>query len=387
MQRNAMLSMFAPAPMPPHDRWKFAAVFLALLAFVLMPILLCLAADDADARARTANAKVVFESSDQAVLPDAAPNINLNIRKQGTPAAPVYDPMPSIVRISVMGDNECQGSGVVVDGGVLTSAHLFTEGDGTTRIELECAGETASASIKKINFESDLAFLECRWATPRRSVKFAANLPSVKSSSQITEFGPISTAGRDQSDGISHTSHRLIGFMQRLSGEVTSVIYRPPPFPGRSGGAVFNDKDELIGIVESYGEQDDEEDDTDQDANGYAVSINLARELLSGKDAPRRVVVASMKSCGPCNVLKARAGKGDSDLLIVYADIESPDRPPLVTESEWQWIMAAIADGQGVPFATWLPKGAEQPIRLLVSGMDSKTILHNLNYFDNEANR
>lgn len=274
------MQAFAPAPKKPISPW-----FLAAMA-TLAAMSLCwqfLLADDADARVRAANAKVVFEAADQAVVPDAPPAVDLRIRKIAGSVAP-FKPLDASCRIKVDGNNACYGSGTVIEQGVLTCAHLFTDGDKTTEITAECGGEIATAKIDMIDHAADLAILSVEWKTPKPAARLATKVPS--------QGDPLTTCGRDVTGRLDCTDHKTVNISAYEHS--VDILYMPPPFLGRSGGGVFNAADELVGVVHGY------EVSTKV---GYATSfIEVEKLLKRPKARVPRILFFHAEWCVPCQV-------------------------------------------------------------------------------------
>ena len=273
------MQAFAPAPKKPINPWFLAAMAIIVTMSLCWQFLLL--ADDADARARTANAKVAFEAADQAAIPDAPPAVDLRIRKIAGSVAK-FDPLSASCRIKVDGSNACYGSGTVIEQGVLTCAHLFTEGDETTRITAECGDEIAAAKINLIDHAADLAILSVEWKTPKPTASLATKVPS--------KGDPLKTCGRDVTGRLDCTDHTTVNIS--AYEHAVDILYTPPPFLGRSGGGVFNASNELVGVIHGY------EVGT---KIGHAPSfIEVEKLLKQPKARIPRILFFHAEWCTPC---------------------------------------------------------------------------------------
>lgn len=359
---------FAPATRKPQDPWKTGILIVAALAFCMLPLLACFA-DEADAKARTANAKVVSEIADQPILPDTAPDIDLSIKKISGTADPVpppveFRPIDATVKIvGTSGGKERWGSGTVVDGGILTCSHIFTAD--TANICVECMGETSIATIHRIDYVADLAFLKVDWATPKPTAYLARSLPK--------EHETITSCGRKpEIHELVAEEHRVIGF-ERSDGH-DKILYSPMPYPGRSGGGLFNADGDLIGVIQAKG------------AWGIAGTVLDARDLIESPEPGRRIIIATAaQRCMPCRVFKKKNGDGNADYGLIYADIDSVVKPPSVTVEEWALLMAD-KPSRPIPFAIWQDKKGKW-YAATVGGFDMKEVARWVEHADKEGSK
>lgn len=308
---GGLMGSFPPADKPPPKTAAIVLIVATIVTFLILP-LLCLG-DAADARTRAAAAKVAFEIGDQPTLPDTPPNLNLGIKKNAGAAA--FRPIDAACRIKVTaGDKTCYGSGVIVDAGVMTCSHLFTE-PGTLVIEVECGDETAIGSILKRDAKKDIALLSCQWKVPKPAAKLAEKLPKKGDS--------LSSCGRGTTGCIDSMEHVVAGIWGYDAA--TEILFTPPPFLGRSGAGLFNASGELVGVIWAY----------DSENRGHAVS-SLDVRLLIGESSPAKSTgkltatvftgedVYGRGWCGNCRPLKSKWGAGSDRLVIEYSTAAAP---------------------------------------------------------------
>lgn len=330
------LSVFDPAPQKPRSRVTVAVLVIAVIAMLLGPAIICFA-DDADARARTAGAKVAFEIGDQAVLPLTVPEVNLSIKKIAGSAPPVMKPLDFAVKITVGGDNACTGSGVITEIGIVTCSHIFTIGDATTEITVESGDEVTSAMISKIDYETDIAILSCDWVS-KPGCKLAEKPPSIDDH--------LVSVGRDKSGVLSAESHKAIGLAKYESA--SEILYSPPPYEGRSGGGLFNAANELVGIVQQLVIDED---------TGIAGSVVDIRAIASRKIG-RRVIATDAAYCIPCKNFHTENKRGNDNVDITYlkGGKDGWHRSRSVSEMEYQMMLTEMRNGRMLPFAMWQAK-------------------------------
>jgi hypothetical protein len=331
------LNVFASAPKPPQSTIATAVMIGAIIAMLLSPILICFA-DEADARARTAGAKVAFEISDQAVLPLTVPNVDLSIRKiaGSAPVAAARRPLDFAVRIKVSGDNACYGSGVITEIGVVTCAHLFTIGDTSTEITVESADEITSAMISKIDYETDIAILSCDWAS-KPACRLAENPSGVDDK--------VTSVGRDKTGVLTAEEHKVVGLAKyEVANE---FLYLPPPYEGRSGGGLFNSAGELVGIVQAF----------DESNTGIAGSVSDIAYLARRKIG-RRVLATEASYCLPCVQFHRKNKRGNDavEIIPLRGDKDGWHRSKSISEVEFQMMLTEMKNGRTLPFAMWQAK-------------------------------
>lgn len=255
--------------------------------------------DDADSRVRVANAKTVAEAKSQAALPDQPPNIRLNIRSAVSDVAThqkpqdvSVDPMSVSCRVRLIrrvgNENSIyDGSGTVVERGILTVGHLWNRGDHSPEVYAYRNGEVIRSKIVAINHDLDLCLIEGRFSDGR----FAeiGETPSIGSS--------VVTCGLDREGVLAKTVHRVNGMSRH--DLAAHIIYYPPPFDGQSGGGMFQGG-KLCGVASGF--------DTDKPDAGYAVAVPDIVSFLNGKRSnatvanPRvpRILFFHANWCLPC---------------------------------------------------------------------------------------
>lgn len=130
---------------------------------------------------------------------------------------------------------ECQGSGVIIEQGILTAAHVV---DGATTVNIQYFGETITETelVRKVDKKLDLALVSCS----RRNSSYSkiANLEP-----QVDE--EIYTV----SSGTSHFFSVKHGRISNIEDE--KYILDLSVYPGDSGGPVYNKNNEVIGVVQA----------------------------------------------------------------------------------------------------------------------------------------
>jgi hypothetical protein len=241
-----------------------------------------------------------------------------------------------------------RGSGVNTKYGVLTCYHCISGGK---PIEVACGGESATGAIIAIDSENDIALLAVRWKSPHPVAEIATTEPKVSET--------LRSAGRLRDGVIGVDRYRVIDSPRQVGGS----FYTDNPFVGgQSGSALFNAKNEIVGIVRFV-------DMTDEPYRGVSSGVALITKLV-GKSpvvqAPepqkarkrRRAIIGTAGWCEPCKVFHSVNAGGNSDLELLYVDIEKP-RPEHVTREEWDRVVSTATGmyGPGVeqllPLAMW----------------------------------
>jgi S1-C subfamily serine protease len=159
------------------------------------------------------------------------------------------------VRISVQDqDGRSTGSGTIVDARegkalVLTCGHLFraSAGKGPIEISLFAAGQkgaelhgTAEGTLIHYDLERDLA-LVC--FVPKASVEVT---PIAPAGTQTQPGAAVSSVGCEHGANPTPWSSRITA-VDRFKGH-PNIEASPAPVEGRSGGGLFNDAGQLIGV-------------------------------------------------------------------------------------------------------------------------------------------
>ena len=185
------------------------------------------------------------------------------------------------------------GSGVIIseDGYILTCAHVI---DGASKVTVELQdGETATAKVVGSYTNGDIAVIKIEKAglTPAA----IADSDSVKQGETCYAVGnPEGRFSGSISDGIVSALDRTISIQVESSGRTGNSLYdmfyggnytrniqlnvlqmTAAVSPGNSGGALFNDRGQLIGIVSAKSAA------TDSEGLGFAIPSNDAMEIAS----------------------------------------------------------------------------------------------------------
>jgi S1-C subfamily serine protease len=229
------------------------------------------------------------------------------------------------------------GSGIVVDaakGYVLTNQHVIA---GATSVKATVGGTESNARVLGQAPCEDLAVLEM---SPKPSGLKAATLGSASS---VSSGDDVTAMGYPGSFESSTTDRRLQGTKGTVSsaaapGTISDdlpkypalIQHTAPISPGNSGGALFNNKGEVVGVntIGSTG--------SSQNQNG-AISMTRARSLLPDLEAGRdsgyvgwqlSVLDASQIE----SIVGANLDKSGKTLVVISVDANSPaEKAKLVT--------------------------------------------------------
>lgn len=158
------------------------------------------------------------------------------------------------------------GSGVLVEGGVITALHLM---DVNAEVTCEAIGETASGRITKWDVDADIAFIAVEWRTPKRV--------AVVSNADVDNGSALQSVGRDSNGILTTVKHKFLKTQDtsKVRGEWHKELVVKPCFnQGRSGGGLFNVDGELVGIVTSS------DPGLSASSMGYATGIKSIKRLL-----------------------------------------------------------------------------------------------------------
>lgn len=187
------------------------------------------------------------------------------------------------------------GSGVIIseDGYIITCAHVI---DGASKITVELSnGETALAQLVGSYTDGDIAVIKID--------KTGLTAAEIADSDQVLQGETCYAVGNPEgrfsgsiSDGIVSALNRSITVqVESASGSSGNSLYdmfygggtttkniqltvlqmTAAVSPGNSGGALFNDRGQLIGIVSA------KSSDTDSEGLGFAIPSNRATEIAS----------------------------------------------------------------------------------------------------------
>jgi S1-C subfamily serine protease len=152
------------------------------------------------------------------------------------------DPRKSVVRITQHnGDHKDHGSGVLIEGGLVLTAHHVIEDGGPVTVHWQ-DGSVSKAKVVASSDPFDLAALEVESAHAQ-PVPVADETALLGETLTVMGFGPIPSKFREAEGRVLYWTtpkgHRKPEFMV-LSTEARN---------GDSGGPVFNSKGELSGII------------------------------------------------------------------------------------------------------------------------------------------
>ena len=187
------------------------------------------------------------------------------------------------------------GSGVIIseDGYILTAAHVIT---GASKMTVELRdGKTYSATLVGSYVEGDIAVIkiEAEGLTPiaiadsdavkQGAACYAVGNPEGRFSGSISD-GIVSALNRTisvQVEGSASSSGNSLydyfygGGSNNKTISLNVIQMTAAVSPGNSGGALINDKGELIGIVSA------KSTDTDSEGLGFAIPSNRAMEIAT----------------------------------------------------------------------------------------------------------
>lgn len=161
------------------------------------------------------------------------------------------DPQGATVRIRVEEPrHESVGTGTIIDSYngealVLTCGHLFRENQGKTKIVVETflGGQIQSYPATLIDFQAkdmDIGLIAFR---PNGNIPVARLIPKNR---KLTEGQPVFSWGCDRGALPSRRDSRISKLNRYLGA--ANVEVEGEPVEGRSGGGLFDDRGELIGV-------------------------------------------------------------------------------------------------------------------------------------------
>ncbi len=198
----------------------------------------------------------------------ALPQTQIPVHSTATSQAPIADPMLTTVRIKIEdGQSTSFGSGTIIDQHgdealVLTCGHLFRDlnPQGQLTVDVPIDGRMVTMPATVVDFRSDETDIGLIAFRPGRPVAVAPLLPrgvALKEHDAVASFG--CDHGADPTRRDSHISK-----LNRYIGPSNVEVARAP-VQGRSGGGLFNDKSQLIGVC-------------------YAADVELDEGLYSGPE-------------------------------------------------------------------------------------------------------
>ena len=161
------------------------------------------------------------------------------------------DPQGATVRIRVEEPrHESLGTGTIIDSHngealVLTCGHLFRENQGQTKIVVEMflGGQIQSYPATLIDFQAkdmDIGLIAFR---PNGNIPVARLIPKNR---KLTEGQPVFSWGCDRGALPSRRDSQITKLNRYLGA--ANVEVEGEPVEGRSGGGLFDDRGELIGV-------------------------------------------------------------------------------------------------------------------------------------------
>lgn len=165
---------------------------------------------------------------------------------------------------------EGAGSGVVIkkNGYIMTNNHVI---EGANKITVTVNKKNYTAKVVGTNSENDIAVLKIR-ATNLTPVTYG-NSDKIDVGDMAVIIGnPLGELGGSVTAGIVSAKNREV----TLSNQKMSLIQTDASVnPGNSGGGMFNDHGQLIGVVVAKSSGDDVE------GLGFAIPVNTAAKIAS----------------------------------------------------------------------------------------------------------
>lgn len=290
-------------PVQPQKHRRPGKSLLAAVA-VLLAAALCFGAGYAGARlADSAKNKVILQ---QIVAPDSGDDTRLPVVPEG---ALTSEAVAELVKSSVVAITTEQmttgnywfgsyvisgaGSGIVIseDGYILTCAHVI---NGASKITVELSdGTTHEAQVVGMYVNGDVAVVKIDAAdlTPvavadsdalrQGAVCYAVGNPEGRFSGSISD-GIVSALDRSITVQVDNGGRRGSSLYDMFynGGYGTAITLNVIQMtaavsPGNSGGALFNDRGQLIGMVSA------KSSDSDSEGLGFAIPSNTAMEIAS----------------------------------------------------------------------------------------------------------
>jgi serine protease Do len=166
--------------------------------------------------------------------------------------------------------SEGAGSGVIVssDGYIVTNNHVI-EGAGKITVILT-SGDSYDATLVGRDTQTDMAILKIT-AADLKAVTFGDSDSLVVGELAVAIGNPLGQLGGTVTEGIISALNRTI----TIDGEEMTLLQTTAAInPGNSGGALFNEKAELIGIVNA------KSSGSDIEGLGFAIPINSVKDVI-----------------------------------------------------------------------------------------------------------
>ncbi len=191
---------------------------------------------------------------------DAVVEVIANSKDRSNPSFTLYE--------------EGQGSGVVIsnDGLVLTAAHVVQTAE---KIEIRfTSGKKVPAKIIRLSKGSDIALLKLTWIPDQLKVVTLGDSDKTQIGDKVSVIG--APYGLSHSLSVGHISRRhqelnkTTGFLRAEFFQTDAAINH-----GNSGGPMFNNKGEVIGIVSSILSESG-----GFEGIGFAATSNVTKSLV-----------------------------------------------------------------------------------------------------------
>ncbi|CAB4191378.1 Trypsin-like peptidase domain containing protein [uncultured Caudovirales phage] len=268
-------------------------------------------------------------------------------------------PLDYTVRIRVQDGTEKKwyASGTIIADGVLTCAHACPKLG--LDITVEYGDEESKATLIAMNPTHDIALLRVDWKTPPKHIAKLASTPAKAGDT-------VRSCGRNTRGVLDIQSHRVTG--ESRWERMGMLEYTNPPEQGRSGGGIYNQAGEIVGIVHAYAEFVD--DSGKQDRYGIGINLESIESVIHPKQEQkpepprqqrrqrRRATVFTGEAqfgagwCINCKTLKSRWGDGNDDIEIVWSTEVAPggfpgddNYPAIRFRGATGWLYPASADG------------------------------------------
>jgi serine protease Do len=162
------------------------------------------------------------------------------------------------------------GSGVIIksNGYIMTNNHVI---DGASKITVKAGSKSYTASVVGTDAENDVAVIKIN-ARNLTAVTYGNSNQSSVGDMAVVIGNPLGSLGGSVSAGIISAKNREV----TLNNQTMNLIQTDASVnPGNSGGGMFNDSGQLIGLVvaKSTGE--------DVEGLGFAIPVNVAAKSAS----------------------------------------------------------------------------------------------------------
>lgn len=166
--------------------------------------------------------------------------------------------------------SEGAGSGVIIskDGYIVTNNHVI-EGAQKITVRLR-SGETYSATLVGTDAKTDIAVVKIEGVSGLQTAVFGNSDNLVVGELAVAIGNPLGELGGTVTDGIISALDREI----EIDGTTMNLLQTNAAInPGNSGGGLFNERAELVGIVNA------KSSGSDVEGLGFAIPANTAKEV------------------------------------------------------------------------------------------------------------